>query len=51
MIRFKSCPKCGSDVWVAQGRKAWYEVCLACTFVLRHAGAPVGTGGRAREAD
>lgn len=36
MIRFKSCPKCGCDVWVAEGRQGWYEVCLACAFVRDH---------------
>ncbi len=30
--KFKSCHRCGGDVYIAQDSYGWYEQCLQCSF-------------------
>ena len=29
--KFKSCPRCGGDVFIDQDLNGWYEQCLQCS--------------------
>jgi ribosomal protein S27AE len=33
MWRFKSCPKCGGDVFIDRDWNGWYEQCLQCGYI------------------
>jgi ribosomal protein S27AE len=33
MWRFKSCPKCGGDVFIDRDMSGWYEQCLQCGYI------------------
>jgi ribosomal protein S27AE len=33
MWRFKSCPKCGGDVFIDRDMNGWYEQCLQCGYI------------------
>ncbi len=30
--KFKSCPRCGGDVFLDQDMESWYEQCLQCSY-------------------
>jgi len=30
MWKFKSCPRCGGDIYLDQDERRWYEHCLRC---------------------
>ncbi|MFC2022247.1 hypothetical protein ACFLTR_03440 [Chloroflexota bacterium] len=31
MWKFKSCPRCGGDVFIDRDLDGWYELCLQCS--------------------
>jgi DNA-directed RNA polymerase subunit M/transcription elongation factor TFIIS len=33
MWRFKSCPKCGGDVYIDKDQYGWFEHCLQCGYI------------------
>ena len=30
--KFKSCPRCGGDIFIAKDIDGWYEQCLQCSY-------------------
>jgi len=32
MWKFKSCPRCGGDIFIDRGLDGWYEQCLQCSY-------------------
>jgi len=32
MWKFKSCPRCGGDVFIDKDQYGWYEQCLQCAY-------------------
>jgi len=33
MWKFKSCPRCGGDIFVDRDPYSWYEQCLQCGYL------------------
>ena len=33
MWKFKSCPRCGGDIFVDSDQHSWYEQCLQCGYL------------------
>lgn len=38
MWNFKSCPRCGGDVYIDKSEGKWYQQCLQCGFERELAG-------------
>lgn len=32
MWKFKSCPRCGGDLFIERDLNGWYEQCLQCSY-------------------
>ncbi|MFC1985655.1 hypothetical protein ACFLWC_01515 [Chloroflexota bacterium] len=32
MWKFKSCPRCGGDIFITTDLDGWYEQCLQCSY-------------------
>ena len=33
MWKFKSCPRCGGDLYIERDYHGWYEECLQCGYI------------------